>query len=145
MPNPPPGKYVAPGKSLRKLLCAEDDPDLRLILEAALGLGDLEDVMCESGIELLGNLDSCAPDLLLLDVMMPGLDGPATLTELRKRVPPNETPVIFVTARRQASEVRDYLGLGALAVIPKPFDLATLAQRIKDIWREHGGMTQESR
>ena len=129
------------GKSLSRLLCAEDDPDLRLILEAALSFGGLSAVVCESGVEVLAQLENHLPDLILLDVMMPGLDGPETLRALRKLPRIRDTPVIFVTARVQPSEVQSYLDLGALAVIPKPFDPATLAQRIRDIWREHGGLT----
>ncbi|MEQ1774758.1 MAG: response regulator [Burkholderiales bacterium] len=132
---------VIRGKRLEHLLCAEDDPDLQLILEAALGFGGLAAVVCESGIHLLKKIAARTPDLILLDVMMPGLDGPATMLELRKLSQTKNTPVIFVTARVQPSEVQRYLDLGAIAVIPKPFDPATLASRIKDIWREHGGAT----
>ena len=127
------------GRPLRHVLCAEDDPDLQIILEAALGIGKLEAVVCESGIELLKKLKTHTPDLILLDVMMPGLDGPETLVALRKLPQTENTPVIFVTARVQPSEVQSYLVLGAIAVIAKPFDPATLANRIKEIWRKHGG------
>jgi CheY-like chemotaxis protein len=72
--------------------------------------------------------------------MMPDLDGPETLIALRKLPQTENTPVIFITARVQPSEVQAYLALGALAVIAKPFDPTTLADRIKDIWREHGGI-----
>ncbi len=127
------------GKRLHNVFCAEDDPDLQLILEAALGFGNLSSVVCESGLELLNKLQTQTPDLILLDVMMPGLDGPETLLALRKLPQTASTPVIFVTARVHPSEVESYLALGALAVIPKPFDPTTLASRIKDVWREHGG------
>ena len=130
------------GKPLRHLLCAEDDPDLRMILEAALGFGGLDAVIFESGVEALAHIKDKGhtPDLILLDVMMPGLDGPETLLAMRKLPKTAHTPVIFVTARVQPSEVQAYLDLGAIAVIAKPFDPATLANRIRDIWREHGGV-----
>lgn len=127
------------GKPLTSVLCAEDDPDLQIILEAALGIGKLATVICESGIALLKKLETYTPDLILLDVMMPGLDGPETLLALRKLPQTENTPVIFVTARVQPSEVQRYLALGAMAVIAKPFDPTSLASRIKNIWREHGG------
>jgi len=136
----PSGSDAIRGKSLRHLLCAEDDPDLRLILEAALSFGGLNAIICESGVEALAQLERQLPDLVLLDVMMPGLDGPETLRAMRKLPRTNNTPVIFVTARVQPSEVQTYLDLGAIAVIAKPFDPALLAKRIKDIWREHGGL-----
>ncbi len=136
----PAGVEAIRGKSLHHLLCAEDNPDLRLILEAALGFGGLKAIICESGVEALAQLADHTPDLILLDVMMPGLDGPETLQALRKLPQTQNTPVIFVTARAQPSEIQDYLALGAIAVIPKPFDPAMLANRIKEIWREHGGL-----
>lgn len=139
MPPVTGGAGALRGKTLRNVLCAEDDPDLQLILEAALGFGNLASEVCESGIELLKKLQTRTPDLILLDVMMPGLDGPETLAALRKLPQTAQTPVIFVTARVQPSEVEGYLALGAIAVIPKPFDPTTLASRIKDVWREHGG------
>lgn len=136
---PTPDTESIRGKPLQNVVCAEDDPDLQLILEAALGFGDLKAAIFESGIKTLAYLENHAPDLILLDVMMPGMDGPETLRALRKLPHTNHTPVIFVTARVQPSEVQAYLALGALAVIPKPFDPATLANKIKDIWRQHGG------
>ena len=138
--SPAPGiSHDLNGKLLGSVLCAEDDPDLRLILEASLGLGNLSPVVCGSGLELLNKLQTHTPDLILLDVMMPGLDGPETLQALRKLPQTAGTPVIFVTARVQPTEVETYLAMGAIAVIPKPFDPTTLASRIKDAWRERGG------
>lgn len=117
-----------------KILYVEDDPDIRAIAEIALqDVGGFTARLCESGAEALEQAPDFAPDLVLLDVMMPGMDGPATLRALRQ-VPGLETvPVIFMTARLQRSEIAEYRALGAAGVIPKPFDPMTLSEQIADI------------
>lgn len=122
-----------------KVLYVEDDPDIRAIAEIALqDVGGFTARLCESGAEALEAAPAFAPDLVLLDVMMPGMDGPATLKALR-RVPGLATvPVIFMTARLQRSEIEEYRALGAVGVIPKPFDPMTLSEQIADILaRQH--------
>lgn len=74
------------------------------------------------------------PDLILLDVMMPGMDGPETLRELRKVTETSNTPVIFMTAKVQSSEIQKYKDMGAVEVIAKPFDPMTLSDQIKSVW-----------
>lgn len=82
-----------------------------------------------------------APDLILLDVMMPGMDGPATLSALHALPETTSTPVIFMTAKVQKIEIENYRKMGAIDVIPKPFDPMTLAQTVRDIWARHGHQT----
>ena len=77
-----------------------------------------------------------SPDLLLLDVMMSGMNGPTTLQKLRKLSGLQETPAIFMTAKVQPQEVEHFKSLGALDVIPKPFDPMSLSQTVKDIWEK---------
>ena len=76
------------------------------------------------------------PQLILLDVMMPGMDGPQTLTELRKLSCMKGVPIVFMTAKAQTQEVAAYRDLGAAGVIIKPFDPMTLSDQIREIW-EH--------
>jgi two-component system OmpR family response regulator len=76
-----------------------------------------------------------SPDLLLLDVMMPTMDGPELLQELRKLPQFTQTPVIFMTAKAQPEEVQQFMELGAIDVITKPFDPMTLADQIRAIWQ----------
>ena len=76
----------------------------------------------------------CAADLILLDVMMPGMDGPETLRELRRVPETSNTPVIFMTAKVQSSEIQKYKDMGAVEVIAKPFDPMTLSDQIKSVW-----------
>ena len=74
-------------------------------------------------------------DVIVLDVMMPGMDGPETLKQLRTFPALADTPVVFMTAKVQPQEVQGYLNLGALGVIAKPFDPMTLAEQLRAIWR----------
>ena len=90
--------------------------------------------MASSGREALLAADSSTPDLILLDVMMPGMDGPTTLEHLRTRPELADTPVIFITAKVQANEIEYFKSLGAVDVIAKPFDPVTLASQVQAIW-----------
>lgn len=122
---------------LQRVLYVEDDPDIRTIAAMALEtLGGLVLRSCASGEEALGAAADFRPDLLLLDVMMPGLDGPTTLARLRELPATAATPVIFMTAKVQGPEVEHYRALGALGVISKPFDPLNLAAEIQALWRK---------
>jgi two-component system, OmpR family, response regulator len=126
---------------LERILCVEDDPDIQAVIQLALELvGGFTVKLCASGHAALESVDGFQPDLVLLDVMLPGLDGPGTLAALRQLTAAATLPVIFMTAKVQPDEVARYLSLGALAVIAKPFDPMTLAQDILVHWRtQHGG------
>jgi two-component system, OmpR family, response regulator len=120
---------------LNRILYVEDEPDIRFVAEMALqAVGGFTVVTCTSGEEALGAAPAARADLLLLDVMMPGMDGPGTLKALRALAATAQTPVIFMTAKVQAAEVAVYKALGALEVIAKPFDPMTLAAQIQRIW-----------
>jgi CheY-like chemotaxis protein len=112
----------------------EDDPDIRAIAEIALeDVGGFTARLCESGAQALDAAPAFDPELVLLDVMMPGMDGPETLRALRELPGMAQVPVIFMTARLQRSEIEEYRCLGAVGVIPKPFDPMTLAEQISEI------------
>ena len=120
---------------LRRILFVEDDPDIQVVATLALeSLGGFAVLACGSGVEALSRFADFAPDLVLLDVMMPGMDGPATLEALR-RLPAGEVPVVFMTARVQAHEILQYREMGAVEVIAKPFDPMTLAETVQTLWR----------
>ncbi len=121
--------------TLSRILYVEDQPDIRLVAKMALeAVGGFTVIACESGAQALLSAPEAKADLLLLDVMMPGMDGPGLLKLLREMPATAHTPVIFMTAKVQASEVALYKGLGALEVIPKPFDPMTLSSQIRRIW-----------
>ncbi|TYC57051.1 response regulator [Marinobacter sp. BW6] len=124
-------------REITRVLYVEDDPDIRAIAEIALQeIGGFEAALCESGAVAVETAPSFEPELILLDVMMPGMDGPSTLKALRELDGMAEIPVIFMTARLQNSEIREYRELGALGVIPKPFDPMTLSDQISRILRD---------
>ncbi|WP_339773145.1 response regulator [uncultured Pseudosulfitobacter sp.] len=115
-----------------KILHVEDDADIREIAQLALGLsGDFEVVQSASGEEALLMVQAFIPDVLLLDVMMPGMTGRQTLERMREIPALEKTPAIFMTARAQNSEVEELRGLGAAEVISKPFDPMSLGDQIK--------------
>jgi two-component system OmpR family response regulator len=121
---------------LRRILFVEDDPDIQMVAAMALeSLGGFAVLSCGSGDEALSRASEFSPDLVLLDVMMPGMDGLATLQALRRRPDTAGTPVIFMTARVQAQEIARYRDLGAADVIAKPFDPMTLADTVRSIWQ----------
>jgi CheY-like chemotaxis protein/HPt (histidine-containing phosphotransfer) domain-containing protein len=111
-----------------RVLHVDDEPDIREIVELSLGLDhDLSVHSCASGGEALRAASDWPPDLILLDVMMPGMDGPATLARLRGAPQTADIPVVFMTARAQTRELEHFRSLGAAGVIAKPFDPLTLA------------------
>ena len=122
-------------KELSRILYVEDDPDIQAITMMVLETihGFVMEACC-SGSEALQKAVAFNPDLILLDVMMPGMDGPETLKHLREFPELATTPVVFMTAKVQPQEVQGYLNLGALGVIAKPFDPITLAQQLRSIW-----------
>ena len=127
-------------KALTRILMVEDETDIQMIARLALeAVGGFEVDVCGSGAEALARAPAFAPDLILLDVMMPGLDGPGTLEALRRTPAIAEVPIVFMTAKVQAQEVAHLKALGALDVIAKPFDPMTLSSTIRNIWTEHHG------
>lgn len=120
---------------LQRILYVEDEDDIRTVAAMALeAVGGLQVRSCASGREALVEAPGAAADLLLLDVMMPGMDGPSTLAALRGIETTARTPVVFMTAKVQAAEVAQYKSLGALGVIAKPFDPMTLADQLRELW-----------
>ncbi|WP_232301204.1 response regulator [Gilvimarinus agarilyticus] len=120
---------------MNTILYVEDEPDIRAIAELALQtIGGFSLTSCASGKEALAVAKTQVPDLIVLDVMMPEMDGPETLRRLREIPMMADVPAIFMTAKVQPNEIAEYHALGALDVIPKPFDPLSLAQRINDIW-----------
>ena len=124
-------------KSLDKILYVEDDPDIQAIAVMVLdSISGFKLEPCSSGNEAVLKAEAFNPDLVLLDVMMPGMDGPETLQALRKMPLLEKTPVVFMTAKVQPQEVQGYLDLGAVGVIAKPFDPMTLADQLREIWEK---------
>jgi CheY-like chemotaxis protein len=123
---------IAPPDRLLRILHVDDEPDMRDVVEISLGLDPgLATRSCGSGEEALVTAVDWQPDIILCDVMMPVMDGPATLMRLRENALTANIPVIFMTARAQTRELDRFCSLGALGVIPKPFDPMTLAASVR--------------
>lgn len=125
---------------LTRILYVEDEPDIQMVARLALEtLGGFTLEICSSGSEALEKITTFVPQFILLDVMMPGMDGPTTLGKLRELPAFATTPVVFMTAKVQPSEVAGYKKIGAVDVIPKPFDPMTLSNQVQAIWDRYNG------
>jgi CheY-like chemotaxis protein len=121
---------------LRRVLCVDDEDDILEVVRLCLEMiGGLEVSCCHGGREALEQISAIRPDIILLDVMMPGMDGPATFLELQNSPSGRDIPVVFMTARVRSTETEEYMLLGASGVVAKPFDPATLSSDIERIWR----------
>ncbi len=122
---------------IEKVMIVDDDDDIRVVTElAARRVGNWEVVSTASGLEALDLARSERPDVILLDAMMPELDGPATMARLREAPETAAIPVIFLTAKVQQHEIEGYLAQGAAGVICKPFDATCLPDEIRGILRD---------
>lgn len=125
-------------KELQRILYVEDEPDIRLIVQIALeDLAGFILKSCSNGNEAIAEVEAFKPDIILLDVMMPGLDGPATLNELRKLPTVKNIPVIFMTARIQEKEIAQYKVMGITDIISKPFEPLSLADTLRNYWLKY--------
>jgi CheY-like chemotaxis protein len=115
-----------------RVLHVDDEPDIREVVEISLGLDPgFSTRNCSSGQEALGVAADWVPDIILLDVMMPVMDGATTLVRLQEDPLTANIPVIFMTARAQSRELDLFRSLGAVGVIQKPFDPMTLAASVR--------------
>ncbi len=124
--------------TLQRLLYIEDEPSIQAIVKLTLeDIGRFTVHGCTSGSEAIATGADFMPDLILLDVMMPGMDGPTTLKALRQLPELAATPVIFMTAKNSPEEIARLKAEGAIAVITKPFDPLTLCDEIQNAWHTH--------
>lgn len=124
-------------KELKKILYAEDEPDVQTVVEMTINaMSNYEIKVCDNGKKLLDCVDDYNPDLILLDVMMPEMDGPATFKNLQSSERTKNIPVIFMTAKAQVHEIEIFKESGVLGIITKPFDPVSLCSDIEKIWNE---------
>jgi len=120
---------------LERILLVDDEADIRQVARLALeAVGGFRVRECASGLAAPKAIEEFAPQLILMDMMMPGQDGLETLKALRAAGATSRIPVVFMTAKVQPQEVSAFRSLGALDVIAKPFDPMTLAQTVRKIW-----------
>jgi CheY-like chemotaxis protein len=117
-----------------KALIIDDEEDVRYVAQLSLGrVGGMTVIEASNGEEGLARASSESPDFILLDMMMPGMDGAATLLALRASAKTSAIPVVFLTAKAMSAEVQRLKDLGAKGVVLKPFDPMTLASDIRTI------------
>lgn len=114
-------------------ILAEDDPDIQLVARLALKRAGFNVTVVGNGQEALEAVQRTPPDVILLDWMMPELDGPETCRRLKADPATAGIPVVFLTAKSQEAEIQRGLSLGAAGYVTKPFDALALGQQIKDI------------
>lgn len=124
---------------LARIMYVDDEPHLRALAEVSLAnVGRFATCVCGSGQEAIDSAPTFKPDIILLDVMMPEMDGIRTLQELRKLSDMATVPIVFVTAKAQPSEIQRYRAVGAADVITKPFSPIDLPNRLRTIWAALG-------
>lgn len=122
-------------RGLKKLLIVDDDADILTISQYALKEDkSLEVRVASSGEEALNIAKSFQPDLILLDIMMPKMDGITTLKHLRSRPETQKTPIAFFTAKVTEDEISSYVQYGVIDVLIKPFDPMKFSSSIQAIW-----------
>jgi len=115
-----------------KVLLIDDEDDIRRIARLGLArVGGMQVVDAGSGLEGVRKAEQERPDVILLDVMMPGLDGPSTLAALRANPATARIPVLFLTAKAMSAEIERLKDLGVTGVLIKPFDPMTLAAQVR--------------
>ncbi len=124
-------------EALQRVLHVEDDPSIRLVTSLTLEkVGKFTVLSCDSGSQALQLARDFDPQVLLLDVMMPGMDGPATLQALQQQMDLSQRLVLFMTAKVQQQELDFYHSIGAWAVIMKPFEPMTLPEQVRRHWQD---------
>ncbi len=123
--------------TLNRIMHVEDDESIRMVAEMALvDVAGFELLSCDGGQSALEQAEAFAPELVLLDVMMPKMDGLQTLAELRKLPSLATTPVVFMTAKIQQAEKQQYLDAGAIAVVEKPFEPMELGDTLRALYQQ---------
>lgn len=124
-------------RELKRILHVEDDPDIQAIVKICLEtIGGYELLQCLSGQEALGKAVGFAPDVFMLDMMMPGMNGVETLEGLRKIPALDHVPAIFITSINAAGKYEQAIKRMAVGMIQKPFDPTLLAGQVLNLWQQ---------
>jgi CheY-like chemotaxis protein len=130
---------------LRSIAYVDDEPDLREVVQLALSLTTGAAIQCyASGAQALSQLPALRPDLVLLDVMMPEMDGPEVIRQMQANPLLESIPVIFMTAKALPDEIAHFRALGAIGVIAKPFDPTRLGEEVLGQWQAAATITRHA-
>lgn len=122
---------------LERILYAEDDPDICAITRLCFVGSGYTVYECKTGNEILQKISTFKPQLIILDVMMPIMDGITTFHKLKSIESSKHIPVIFMTAKVNIQEVEQYYQMGSIGVIYKPFDPNDLINEIENLYNKH--------
>lgn len=121
--------------SLQRILCVDDEPEMRSAIRLALErIGRFDVLIRASGAEALDAGPAFRPDLMIFDVVMPVMDGPAALAEARRLPDLAAVPAIFLTGKERRHEIASFHAMGVIGVITKPFDIKGLAGEVRNLW-----------
>ena len=124
-----------PDRPLNRICYVEDDEDIQRIVRVSLErLGKMTVAVVTDPTQALATIAEFRPDLVMLDWMMPGMDGPTLFRKMRELPETKEYPVVFITARAQQRETAELQALGAAGVISKPFSPKDLPDQLRSIW-----------
>jgi CheY-like chemotaxis protein len=122
-----------------KVLIIDDEDDVREVVAVTLSrVGGMKVIEANCGKDGLDKALQEGPDVILLDVMMPQMDGPSTLAALRQNTSTQNIPVVFLTAKAMLSEIENLKKMGAIGVLTKPFQIRTLSQQLRDLLEQEG-------
>jgi len=124
-----------PAQPLRRICCVEDDDDIRRIVRLSLErIGKMTVDLVADPALAIDSMIAFRPDLVMLDWMMPGMDGPTLLRRMREVPETRALPVVFITAKASQRELAELRGLGAAGTISKPFAPKDLPEQLRAIW-----------
>jgi two-component system, OmpR family, response regulator len=127
----------SPRGKLKKIMFVDDDTELHPIVEKGFkNFYAIDSLLCASGKEAISKVQDFNPNLIILDAMMPEMDGIAVMKELSKNPKTKNIPIIFLTGKDRVVELEEMLALGPIGIILKPIFLKTFAQEVQEIWTE---------
>jgi len=124
-------------KELKKILYTDDEPDVETVVEITVQtICDYDIKICPSGKELVECVEEYSPDLILINIMMPEMEGQETFQNLKNNEKTKDIPIIFITTKTQINEFEIFKDLGVIGLITKPFDPIKLCSDIDRIWKD---------
>ena len=124
-----------PDRPLAKVCYVEDDEDIQRIVRMSLErIGKMTVLVCTDPMKAIDSMKPFAPDLVLLDWMMPGMDGPALFKKMKEHPETRALPVVFITAKASQTDLDELVRMGAVGTISKPFSPKDLPDQLRAIW-----------
>ena len=124
-----------PNRPLNKICYVEDDEDIQRIVRMSLErVGKMTVEIVTDPLQAIGVMTAFKPDLVMLDWMMPGMDGPTLFRKMKEDPQVSGLPVVFITAKAQSRDMAELMALGAAGTISKPFSPKDLPNELRAIW-----------